>query len=132
MARLKKSLRKSHNKGNVFRFHRKQESGQTIVLMALALVGLLVSTGLAVDGAMLMVRKAQLDRAVDAAALAGVVKVSSAANLTTIPEVHEEGQIVMAANGIPISKPMNCPQPRNWNVHDYCGTASLGSMPGAV
>src|SRR5688572_14922100 len=108
MKKQNKALRRTRNKGIVFRMHRKQESGQTIILMALALVGLLVSTGLAVDGAMLMVRKAQLDRSVDAAALAGVVKVGDVTSLTDLASVHAEGQIVMAANGIPIANPVNC------------------------
>src|SRR5688572_9489596 len=130
MERQKKALRRTRNKGIVFRMHRKQESGQTIVLMAIALVGLLVSTGLAVDGAMLMVRKAQLDRAVDAAALAGVVKVGDATSLTDLSAVHAEGQIIMAANGIPVANPSTCAEPRDWNLYDYCGNASIGAVPG--
>lgn len=132
MKKHKKALHRTRSTGKVFRMNRRQESGQTIVLMALALVGLLVSTGLAVDGAMLMVRKAQLDRAVDAAALAGVVKVGGVTNLTELSAAHSEGQIVMAANGVPIANPVNCPEQRNWQSHDYCGTASLGTVPGAV
>ena len=47
----------------------KQERGQILAILALAMVGLLVAAGLAVDGGVLFLRKAQLDRATDAAAL---------------------------------------------------------------
>src|SRR5439155_7396155 len=42
------------------------ERGQMLVLVAFAMVGLAVATGLALDGGMLLLRKAQLNKAVDA------------------------------------------------------------------
>ena len=53
------------------------ERGQILVLLALAMVGLLVAAGLATDAGILFVRRGQLDRAVDAAALAGVTRLNS-------------------------------------------------------
>jgi Flp pilus assembly protein TadG len=60
----------------MIRNRREQESGQILVILALAMIGLLVAAGLAVDGGVLMMRKAQLDRAVDSAALAGVTELA--------------------------------------------------------
>src|SRR5687767_15624462 len=28
--------------------------------------------------------------------------------------------------------PANCTEPRDWDSYDYCGVASIGSIPGAV
>lgn len=53
------------------------EQGQSIVLIALALVGLIAMLGLAVDVGLIFARGAQLQAAVDAAALAGVTELDS-------------------------------------------------------
>jgi hypothetical protein len=50
-----------------------EEAGQTLVIFAGILVVLLLFVGLAVDAGVIYVRRTQLSRAVDAAALAGVV-----------------------------------------------------------
>ena len=50
------------------------QRGQAIVLIALAMVGLLAITGLAIDGATVVTRRADLQRATDAAVLGGVVE----------------------------------------------------------
>lgn len=57
-----------------------RERGQSIVLIALGLVGLLAMVGLAVDVGLVYARNAQLSNAVDAAALAGVVELNRDAN----------------------------------------------------
>lgn len=53
------------------------ERGQSIVLIALAMVGLIAVAGLAIDVGFVFVRGAQLQAAVDAAALAGVTELKS-------------------------------------------------------
>ncbi len=49
----------------------KKEEGQAIILIAIALVGLLVVTGLAVDGGRLLTARREAQNAADAAALGG-------------------------------------------------------------
>lgn len=51
-----------------------REEGQSIVILAMAMVGLLLFAGLAVDAGVIYVGSVRLARAVDAAALAGVVE----------------------------------------------------------
>jgi len=51
-----------------------REEGQSIVILAMAMVGLLVFAGLAVDAGVIYVASVRLARAVDAGALAGVVE----------------------------------------------------------
>jgi hypothetical protein len=103
-----------------------EETGQTILIMAFALVALLLSSGLAVDGGMMMLRKAQLDRAVDAASLAGVTRLNEG-----LAHAHSEGQQVMAANSIIVTSPADCDKV-NWTINDYCGQQEPGLVPGAV
>src|SRR4029077_9665964 len=53
-------------------FHRRRgEHGQTIILVAVAMVGLLGMVALAIDVVTLYVAKSEMQRAADAAALAG-------------------------------------------------------------
>lgn len=59
---------------NFARETRPEEAGQSIVLIALALVGLLAFVGIAVDVGFVFARQTQLQAAVDSAALAGVVE----------------------------------------------------------
>ncbi len=115
-----------------------RERGQIIILLAMALTGLLIATGLAVDGGMLLLRKAQLDRAVDAAALAGVVEVKAD---ETLGRANTRGQQLMAANNVLTSSPAACADGacecaavdlRPPAATDYCGQARQGSLPGSV
>jgi hypothetical protein len=110
------------------------ESGQIIVLLALAMAGLLVAAGLAVDGGMLFMRKAQLDRATDAAALAGVVDMYHADVETEAERVeigNRRGLQLMAANEIPLTVEAHC-DTVDWDVDEYCGDYRNGPYPGAV
>ncbi len=50
----------------------KEEKGQAVVLVAIALVALLALTGLAIDGGQLLALRRSTQNAADAAALAGV------------------------------------------------------------
>ncbi len=56
-----------------------KETGQSIVLIAVVMVALLGFVGLAIDLGLVWVRRAQLTAAVDAAALAGVTEIETAA-----------------------------------------------------
>lgn len=60
-----------------------REEGQSIVILALAMVGLLAFAGLAVDAGVIYVTSVRLARAVDAAALAGVVELPFEADTAT-------------------------------------------------
>lgn len=75
---------------------RGRSRGQAIVLIALAMVGLLAATGLAVDGALVFTRRADLRRAVDAAALAGVVELVRGDQA----DADEVAQELLAGNNI--------------------------------
>lgn len=88
----------------------RRERGQILVLVALLMVGLLVAAGLAVDGGFLMLRKAQLDRAVDAAALAG----APVAVPGDLERANVRGLQMLAANGFVIKSPTIQVEP--WGV----------------
>jgi len=105
-----------------------RQRGQIILILALAMVGLLVAAGLAVDTGVLLMRKAQLDRAVDAAALSGVVRLAETNTLNT---ANTRGMQLLAANRIVTSNPVDCASV-NWTVNDYCGARRQGSIPGAI
>jgi len=72
--------------------------GQAIVLIALAMVGLLAATGLAVDGALVFARRADLRRAVDAAALGGVVELVDGGKT----EADTVAREFLSANGVDV------------------------------
>jgi hypothetical protein len=115
------------NHSSIKHFTTRRERGQILVLVAAAMVALLVATGLAVDGGMLLVRKAQLARAVDAAALAGVTELSSGG----LNAANIRGQQMMAANDFTLLSPVTC---ATWgsNTNCYTGTRSVGNIPGSV
>jgi len=77
----------------------RNEQGQSMVLIAFVLIGLLAFVGMAVDLGFWMARSAKLQAAVDAAVLAGVSELSSgdkdAADTVAVQFLH--------ANGVPIS-----------------------------
>jgi len=113
------------------------QRGQIIVLLALAMVGLLVAAGLAVDGGVLFMRKAQLDRAIDSAALAGVIELPAQTNPTAaLNAANTAGQQLLAANRIITTAPGACPAPGDaatyWATHDYCGSQLAGSVANSV
>src|SRR4029077_1164943 len=64
--------------------HRRAERGQTIVLVAVALVSLLGMAALAIDIATLYVARGEAQRAADAAALAGA-KMFATSGYTSAP-----------------------------------------------
>lgn len=120
------------------------ERGQLLLILAASMIALLVAAGLAIDGGMLFVRRAQLARAIDSAALSGVVIMhENLASPTAVDFANDRAEQVMALNGVPIIDnagtdgdplesdcwPVNDSQ---WDSFDMCGTQNPGSVPGAV
>jgi Flp pilus assembly protein TadG len=75
------------------------EAGQSIVIIAFILIGLLAFAGIAVDVGFVFTRSAQLQAAVDAAVLAGVTELSSG----TLADADNRAAQFLRANGVPIS-----------------------------
>lgn len=75
-----------------------REKGQSVVLIALMLVGLLAFVGLAVDVGFIFVRSSQLTTAVDAAALAGVTEITAP---NTLPVANERAAEFLHTHSIP-------------------------------
>lgn len=114
-----------------------RERGQILLILALAMVGLLVAAGLAIDSGVLFMRQAQLERAVDAAALAGVVLLDGT-DWTELAEANTRGQQVLATNTFETDDPG--PNESDFNddiectldAYDYCGKAENGYLPGTL
>ena len=87
-------------------FHRPekiQEAGQSIVLIALALVGIIAFVGLAIDVGFIFARGSQLQAAVDSAALAGVVELTGGVDSSSLAAAKTKSGQFLNANGMPIS-----------------------------
>lgn len=115
-----------------------RQRGQMLLIVAFAMIGLLAAAGLAVDGGFLFLRKAQLDRATDSAALAGVVDLYKG---NGIPTANVRGEQFLAANGIVVSTAPQVCTDAAWTpltdlADEYCGlddSANLsvgGGVPG--
>jgi hypothetical protein len=116
-----------------------RERGQILLLLALAMVGLLVAAGLAVDGGVLFMRRAQLERAVDAAALAGVVRLTESNDpWEALSLANTRGQQVLAGNTFETSNPgpthgeYDASTDCTLDTHDYCGSWEDGDLPGSI
>jgi len=81
-----------------------QQSGQSIAIVALALIGLLSFVGIAVDVGFIFQRSSKLQAAVDAAALAGVTELAGDPDIAIATQYADQkaGQF-LNANGVPIS-----------------------------
>jgi len=77
-----------------------REEGQSIVILAMAMVGLLAFAGLAVDVGVIYVGSVRLARGVDAAALAGVVELPYETSLTSTTKADGRARQFLAANEI--------------------------------
>jgi len=64
--------------------HRHRERGQTIILIAISLISLLAMAALAIDVVTLYVARSEIQRAADAAALAGAKAIADS-SVTTLP-----------------------------------------------
>lgn len=80
-----------------------EEAGQTIVLLALMIIGMLAFVGLAADTGFLFARSSQFSSAVDAAALAGVVELHEGGTINVISATNRAGEF-LNANGWPIDQ----------------------------
>ncbi len=80
-----------------------REQGQSLVLIAAALIGLLAFVGLAVDVGFVFARNTQLQAAVDSAALAGVSELSGGDITTNITAADIQAKNFLNANDIPIT-----------------------------
>ena len=79
------------------------EAGQTIVLIAFMIIGLLAFVGLAADTGFLFARSSQFSSAVDAAALAGAVDLHQGGTLDLVAATSRAGEF-LNANGWPIAQ----------------------------
>lgn len=75
------------------------ESGQSIVLLAFMLIGILAFAGLAIDLGFWMARASKLQAAVDAAALAGVTELTNGDK----HDADQKATQFLNANGVPIT-----------------------------
>src|SRR5690348_2819088 len=75
------SLSPAAGPGTPSRWQRWRARGQALPLLAIMLVALIGFTGLALDVSLLLLRTLQQQRAADAAALAGVIKLPQDLNL---------------------------------------------------
>jgi hypothetical protein len=76
------------------------EAGQSIVIIAFVMIGLLAFAGIAVDVGFVFARSTQLQTAVDAGVLAGVTELGAADNLA---DADNRAAQFMRANHVPIS-----------------------------
>lgn len=79
------------------------EAGQSIVLIAFMIIGLLAFVGLAADTGFLFARSSQFSSAVDAAALAGVVDLHQNGAVDVNSAIDRSGEF-LNANGWPIAQ----------------------------
>jgi Flp pilus assembly protein TadG len=91
-----------------------REEGQSLVILAMALVGLLVFAGLAVDAGVIYVTSVRLSRAVDSAALAGVVELPYESSLTSTDLADQRALQFLGANEV-------------WPTAEISGTAFFDS-----
>ncbi len=120
------------------------EQGQLLLILAASMIALLVGAGLAIDGGVLFVRRAQLARAIDSAALSGVVELYDNIPATdAVDKANARAEQVFALNNVPIiqangtdgnSDTTDCWSigDTQWGTHDLCGTQNPGSVPGAI
>lgn len=90
-----------------------EQKGQSLVIIALALVGLLAFVGIAIDVGFIFARGSQLQAAIDSAALAGVVELAGGNTPgNRAGAITKSGQF-LNANGMPISVTQSL------NIPDY-------------
>lgn len=79
----------------------RQESGQAIVITAVAMVALLAFAGLGIDVGELRAAKRQLQAAADAAAIAGAIEVDRCDGTANCQEIQTSAQRSMTENNLP-------------------------------
>ncbi len=105
---------------------RRREEGQALILIALAAVAMVAVVGLAVDGGLAYLEAQKLQRAADAAALAGVIWVPNQAVVA-----DGRGKLSAQANGYKVYKDAKNPDPgNNWTYDDVVATNLPNNGPG--
>jgi Flp pilus assembly protein TadG len=97
MKRIKQFIQKKQTQN--------QEHGQSIVLIALMMVAIIAFVGIAVDVGFIFARGSQLQSAIDSAALAGVVELSTWSTVDTSSEADARTKSAqfLNANNMPVS-----------------------------
>jgi Flp pilus assembly protein TadG len=109
----------------------RSEKGQTIVLMAFVMVGLIALVGLALDGGNLFLQRRQVQNAVDASAMAGTRILAQA--ICNEPSIGD-AKIAEAVYGFAESNGIDNPQENvtatyiNFDLQNL-GTVGSGSIP---
>jgi Putative Flp pilus-assembly TadE/G-like len=80
------------------------ESGQTIVLAAVGMAVIIAFLGLAIDVGQVRLAKRQLQRAADAAALAGAIEVLPCLNVPNCAAMQTAATNAVAENGLTVTK----------------------------
>lgn len=110
--------------------------GQILVVVAVAMIGLLLTAGLATDTGLILMRKAQLDRAVDAAVLAGApvagTSDTSAADLHALQILNANGIGLTNADKGCVGTLPNAVPLQTQAGKQFCGSAFPGNLPGTT
>lgn len=98
-----------------------RQAGQSIVLIALALVGIVAFMGIALDVGFIFMRGSQLQAAIDSAALAGINELSgwapgSNGNQALEAAARTKSAQFLNANGMPLSVTLSLNQTQNLHV----------------
>lgn len=104
----------------------KKEAGQSIVLIALALVGLLAFVGIAVDVGFVFARQTQLQAAVDSAALAAVVELVQ--DTTNATRANQKASQFLRTNGFNVTVGTALNPPQVLGVGRSLGLTALGAI----
>ncbi len=109
------------------------EAGQSIVLIALALVALIGFMGIALDVGFVFARGSQLQAAMDSAALAGVTELdgwsfNGSNNPTIEARARTKSAQFMNANGMPVSVTISLNEPENL----FVSQTALGAKEYAI
>jgi uncharacterized membrane protein len=84
----------------------RDESGQALVLGSVCIVALLVFAGLAIDVGQIRYEKRQMQAAVDAAALAGAIEMSSCSGTAGCTAMTTAAKAALSENGLSVSTPL--------------------------
>jgi len=116
----------------------KRESGQSLIIIIFALIGLLAFVGLGIDLGLVYIERVRLARAVDAATLAGALELpkEDVAVERAIMFLHDNGYPLASgsvnctdAGGRLICNQLACDQARIWvNRIEQCSGATVGDV----
>jgi hypothetical protein len=102
---------------------RRGEEGQAIVLIAFVAIGMVAMVGLAIDGGLGYLESTRMQRAADAAALAGVIWLPD-----NRPVADARAQLAAEANGIQVACYYNSAQADNSAYNQRCRRASFTTV----